>query len=205
MSRSPLRSALRENPLQRVKAVPPSAVGASVRRSSSRIVVAAVLLIAAVAVGRPVVAHWRGVEVPLQSLRLQVTELQTRIQNQAAVDSAILRNEQQLALAPQRVLRARSRSLAASALQSLVLELAESSNVTVTRLDVAQPDSSGDLPFDLTATGDIYGFADLLQRIKTARFVLLVRKLQVQNNSALRGAADVLQISLSLQAPVIVQ
>ncbi|MBC8087986.1 MAG: hypothetical protein H7Z40_12030 [Phycisphaerae bacterium] len=180
-------------------------VGKRAPRLSSGIVVAALLLIVVIAAGRPIVAHWRGVDAPLQTARLQVAELQALIQNQSFVDSASLRNEQQLALQPQRVLRARSRSLAASALQSLVLELAESSNVTITRLDVAQPDSSGDLPIDLTANGDIYGLADLLQRMRTARFVLQVRKLQVQNNSALRGAPDVLQISLSLQAPVIVQ
>jgi hypothetical protein len=183
--------------------------GATVRTQARRLVPALLGVVAlyflAMFVGRPVLMHWREVDAPLQASQLQVAQVQALIQNHSAIDSAVQRHEQELARQSQRVLRARSRSLAASALQSLVLELAESSNVTITRLDVAQPDSTGDLPFDLSANGDIYGLADLLQRIRTARFVMVVRKLQVQNNSALRGAPDVLQIALSLQAPVIVQ
>lgn len=120
------------------------------------------------------------------------------------IDSVSRIVEQELARQSQRVLQARSRTLAASALQSLVLELAELSNVTVTRLDVAGTDGGSELPFELSANGDIYGLADLLQRIRTAPVVVVIRKLQVQNNSALRGAPDVLQIGLSLSSPVIV-
>lgn len=179
------------------------------RRRDSRSVYALIavgaLLIVAVAVGRPVAERWITRERELKSARAQLAQLQSVVNSQTGVDSVELEYAQLLAPQPQRVLRARSKALAASALQSLVLELAESSNVTITRLDVAGLESAGDLPFELSATGDIYGLADLLQRIRTASFVVVVRKLQVQNNSALRGAPDVLQFSLSLQAPVVVQ
>ena len=191
--------------MQSADAVPPAAVRQRAQRLTFGLVAGALLLIVAVLIGRPVWTHWRGVAIPLQTSRLHVAGLQTLIRNQSAIDSAVQRRERELAQQPQRVLRARSRSLAASALQSMVLELAESSNVTITRLDVAASDSAGDLPFDLSANGDVYGLAELLQRIRTARFVVIVRKLQVQNNSALRGAPDVLQLALSLEAPVIVR
>jgi len=190
--------------LPSVRSIPPTVAGTRVQRSLFPVIAVALLLLVAVLALRPVVAHWHSVEAPLQTARAQVARLQRLVNNQPAVDSAIQHRAQDLVGRPQRVLQARSRSLAASALQSMVLELAESSNVTIIRLDVAASDSLGDLPFDLSANGDIYGLANLLQRIRTAPFVVVVRKVQVQNNSALRGAPDVLQIALSLQAPVIV-
>lgn len=175
-------------------------------RRSPFIALAVLLLVvvAAVLVG-PRIARWRERESQLDLARERVAESLLVVSNQSHADSTTQRLEQQLAQLPQRVLRARSRSLAASALQSLVLELAESSNVTITRLDVAALESSGDLPFELSANGDIYGLADLLQRVRTSRFIVAVKKMQVQNNSALRGAPDVLQFTLSLAAPVIVE
>lgn len=169
------------------------------------LVAVAVLSVLAAAFGYPFGKHWMAREAELKSARAQLAALQSVVDHQPQADSIEAARNQLLASQPTRVLRARSRALAASALQSLVQELAESSNVTITRLDVAGLESAGDLPFELSATGDIYGLADLLQRIRTARFVVNVQKLQVQNNSALRGAPDVLQIALSLEAPVIVQ
>lgn len=165
------------------------------------LVVLAIIVVALV----PKVREWRAREARIAAAQAQLQELSNVVQNQAALDSLIQRSESELALRPQRVLRSRSRALAASALQSLVQEMAEASNVTVTRLDVANTVNSGDLPITLSATGDIFGLAELLRQIRAARYAVVVDKLQAQNNSALRGAPDVLQIALSLHAPVIVQ
>ena len=163
--------------------------------------VLAVLIIATV----PQVRRWREREVRIAAAQAEAQQLASVVHNQAAIDSLIVREEAALSLRPQRVLRARSRALAASALQSMVQEMAEASNVTVTRLDVANTVSSGDLPITLSANGDVFGLAELLRQLRAARYTVLVDKLQAQNNSALRGAPDVLQIALSLHAPVIVQ
>lgn len=153
----------------------------------------------------PQVRQWSAREAQIRSAQLQLESLINTVEGQPQLDSMIRLQEQTLASQPRRVLRSRSRALAASALQSLVQELADASNVTVTRLDVANLESSGDLPITLAANGDIYGLAILLQQIRSARYVVIVDKLTSQNNSALRGAPDVLQITLSLHAPVIVQ
>ena len=153
----------------------------------------------------PQVRRWRARETRMAAAHGQLQDLANVVQNQAALDALIQQHESELALRPQRVLRSRSRALAASALQSLVQEMADASNVTVTRLDVANSANSGDVPITLSANGDIFGLAELLRQIRAARYTVVVDKLQAQNNSALRGAPDVLQIALSLHAPVIVQ
>lgn len=174
------------------------------RRSLTGVVWLVVLVALAVALA-PRVRAWRAREARMDTAHQQLLELASVVQHQAALDSLVQQHESALALSPQRVLRSRSRALAASALQSLVQEMAEASNVTVTRLDVANSVSSGDVPITLTANGDIFGLAELLRQVRAARYTVVVDKLQTQNNSALRGAPDVLQIALSLHAPVIVQ
>lgn len=166
-------------------------------------VVVIALIITFVAV--PQFRNWRMREEQIDVAELRLRELVNTVERQPQLDSLIQQRERSLATEPRRVLRSHSRALAASALQSLVQELAESSNVTVTRLDVANLESSGDLPIALAANGDVYGLANLLQQIRSSRFVVIIDKLTAQNNSALRGAPDVLQITLSLHAPVIVQ
>ncbi len=65
----------------------------------------------------------------------------------------------------------------------------------------ASPDA---IPATLQATGDIHGLAQLLERLERAPRVVLVERLTVQRNPALAGAPDVLQLTLSLRAPVVV-
>ena len=188
----------------------PSAEHAPIAQAATRMrsfvgvvsMVAIALLIVALV---PKIRAWRAREARVTAAQAQLQDLANIVRNQAMLDALIQQHEGELALRPQRVLRSRSRALATSALQSLVQEMAEASNVTVTRLDVANSVNSGDLPITLSANGDIFGLAELLRQLRSARYTVVVDKLQVQNNSALRGAPDVLQVALSLHAPVIVQ
>ena len=174
------------------------------RGTLTRIVLLAAVALIVVALV-PRVREWRAREARIAAAQQQLAALANAVANQAALDSIVQEHEADLSRGAQRVLRSRSRPLAASALQSLVQELAESSNVTVGRLDVANLVGDGDVPIAFSANGDIFGLAELLRRLRGAPYLLIVDKLQVQNNSALRGAPDVLQIALSLHAPVIVQ
>lgn len=199
-------------------------------------VVAAAVMLTYVIV--PFVREWRVRESRIATMRAKVERLTQVVGTEGAVDSLVRAREAALALEPTRVQRARSRALAASALQSLVQELADASNVSVTRLDVAAFDAgmaggasanampramlsprtardTGDardaqhaidsLPMTLSANGDIYGLTALLEQLRRARQALVVDKLSVQVNSALRGAPDVLQMTVTLHAPVIVE
>lgn len=169
------------------------------------VIALAVAVVVGIGILRPFVQRWNAREAKLAEAQTKLADLTGVVANRVLADSVGNQREALLAQFPQRVLRAKSRALAASALQSLMIELAESSNVTVNRLDVAALETSGDLPFELSANGDILGLTDLLQRIRTARYIVSVREMTVQNTSALRGAPDVLQVTLSLDAPVIVQ
>ena len=156
-------------------------------------------------VAKPFISDWRAREA-----KIEIAERQLRELAQAQADFQVITaevHEMQDAFSQrfQRVLRAKSRTLAASALQSMVQEMADVSQVTVTRLDVANVGGASDIPLTLSANGDIYGLADLLRGFRNGRYIVDVDKLQVEVNSALRGAPDVLQMTLSLRAPVIVE
>ena len=167
----------------------------------------AVLLIALVGafIARPMVSSWRAREAKIEAARTELSRMSDVLANSSVINAEIAERESLLALQPTRVLRAKSRTLAASALQSMVQDMADASHVTVTRLDVANVAGGAELPLTLSANGDIYGLTDLLKQFGSGRYAVEVEKLQVQVNSALRGAPDVLQMTLSLRAPVIVE
>lgn len=168
------------------------------------LLVAGMALLAIVTV-RPAAKRWNAREQQIEAAQVELQRLSNVVTGAAHNDSLGRAYDSALATQPRRVLRARSRALASSALQSLVAELSEMSNLTVTRLDVASVADSGNVPISLAANGDIFGLADLLHQLRVARIAIVVDKLQVQNNSALRGAPDVLQLVLTLHAPVIVE
>lgn len=167
----------------------------------------AVLLLGLVGVfvAMPFVNHWRARESQIQSAQHRLDLLSQVKSNLPTITAEVAEREASLLVQPTRILRAKSRTLAASALQSMVQDMADASHVTVTRLDVANVAGGADLPLTLSANGDIYGLTDLLKQFGSGRYVVDVDKLQVQVNSALRGAPDVLQMTLSLRAPVIVE
>ena len=153
----------------------------------------------------PFAKRWSEREAQIEAAQRQFNHLNALFINQAATNAMVTQREVSMSLQPTRVLRAKSRALAASALQSMVQDMAEASHITVTRLDIATVVAGTDVPLTLSANGDIYGLTDLLRQFRNSRYVVDVDKMLVQVNSALRGAPDVLQMTLSLHAPVIVE
>lgn len=192
-----------------------------------------VALLAVYVVG-PFARHWTARAELLREARTNVATLAGLVQAAPAFENAATRAEAALAVNPSRIFHARSAPLAASALQSLLQDAANASHLLVTRLDVAQslatrPTQSfgatalgvtalGDpapaenarslnasLPATLAAYCDIIGLAALLDHLAHAPRVVRVEKLTIQQNSALRGAPDMLQITLTLRAPVVLE
>ncbi len=153
----------------------------------------------------PFLRNWRMRERQIDAAQVQFDRLNAVLVNRAVTTRMLAARDRDLSLQPTRVLRAHSRALASSALQSMVQDMADASHVVVTRLDVANVAAGSELPLTLSANGDIYGLADLLLHFRNARYAIDVDKMLVQVNSALRGAPDVLQVTLSLQAPVIIE
>ena len=183
------------------------------------LIVAFSLLIAWVVL--PFARRWQLREVELEQTRSRVSELASLTASARALDSAASSAERALASGGRRVIRARSRALAASALQSFLQDASDASRLVVTRLDVATDDAANTgggipepaadsgratfIPATLSAYCDITGLAELLAQFARGPRVVTVDRMAVQLNPALRGAPDMLQVTLTLRAPVIVQ
>jgi hypothetical protein len=154
----------------------------------------------------PAVTRWRAREVQLDRVRAQVAQLQGLQQQAGAMEAAAASAEASLAGGVRRVIHARSSALGASALQTLLQGAADASGLVVDRVEVG-PDltSEGDLTATLSAYGDIHGLAALLAQLATAPRVTMVEKLTVQINPALRGAPDVLRVTLGVRAPMVME
>ena len=122
------------------------------------------------------------------------------------MEAAAASAEASLAGGVRRVIHARSSALGASALQTLLQGAADASGLVVDRVEVG-PDltSEGDLTATLSAYGDIHGLAALLAQLATAPRVTRVEKLPGQITPALRGAPDVLRVTLGVRAPMVME
>lgn len=215
------------------------------RTARERLVIRAGAIIVTVAllltyVVLPYTRAWGARELELADARAKLAELASLTGSERALDSAATATEQGLAAGGRRVFRARSTTLAASALQSYLQDASDASGLAVTRLDVAAGDlAAGDaagentinagasggvddatgaavapgapsrntrfVPATLSANCDIHGLAALLAQFATGPRVVQVTRMTVQMNSALRGAPDMLQVTLALRAPVILE
>jgi len=174
----------------------------------------------------PFVRHWREREGAIESARTRVAYLGNLVERTDALEVEATTAERALSSLHRRVLHARSSTLAASALQTFLQEAADASHVVVTRLEVSPDDSSESdgaagttagqgardsapaftrLPATLSAYGDISGAATLLNTLMTGPRVLLLDRLTLSRNAALAGAPDVVQLTMTLRAPVLPQ
>ncbi len=195
-------------------------------------VVAAALLLAYGIV--PFVRQWRAREASIAVARERVSYLATLTARTASLEAAAATDERALSTRTRRVMHARSSTLAASALQSLLQDMADASPLVVTRLEVSADDSSGvdpsvsftdpsgagqfaagqsvagasghrvlQVPATMSAYGDIAGVSTLLHLISTGPRVLQLERLAMQRNAALLGAPDVVQVTMTIRAPVL--
>jgi len=127
------------------------------------------------------------------------------------LEQAAARDEAWLATATRRVLHATSEPIAASALQSLMQDAAEGAGMAVNRVEVSPETDSAStggtvaqLRGSISAYGDIHGVSALLRTLEAGPRVVVVERFRVQQNSALRGAPDVLQVTIGVRAPVLI-
>ncbi len=164
--------------------------------------VVAIVALIAVFVVMPFARHWQSREREIATARARETALRSLAAQAPQLSADAAAAEQTLATHARRVLRARSTTLAASALQTMLQDAADASHVVVTRLDVVPDGSTASVPAVLSAYGDITGVATLLDLLATGPRVVMVDKFVAQRNAALLGAPDVVQVTLSLHAPV---
>lgn len=165
----------------------------------------------------PFVRNWREREGAIEAAQARVAYLGNLVDRTDTLEAEASGAERALASQRRRVLHARSSTLAASALQTFLQEAADASHVVVTRLEVSPDDSSatapdGDktksgthVPATMSAYGDINGAAAMLNTVMTGPRVLLLDRLTLTRNAALVGAPDVVQLTMTLRAPVLPQ
>lgn len=155
----------------------------------------------------PFARQWQAREAAITQQRQRLATLEALRRDGAALTAARADADAALAGAPQRLLAAPSATLAAAGVQSLVQEYADRSRVTINRLDAASGSDSSTapgvhrLPINVAGTSDIYGVAELLAQLANGPRRVRVEQLTIQQNPALRGAPDVLQLTLALSAP----
>ncbi|MEI6740756.1 MAG: hypothetical protein WCK74_10665 [Gemmatimonadaceae bacterium] len=168
---------------------------------------------------RPFAQRWQTRSAERAEAMATTAALVALASDHAAIERAADTSERALADAPRRILRARSATLGASALQSLVQGAADASHVVLTRV-VVSPDSlegsargvaadslrpatqPPSLPLQLSAYGDITGITRFLTVLATGPQLIGIDRVTLQRNSALAGAADVVQVTLTAHAPL---
>jgi type II secretory pathway component PulM len=152
----------------------------------------------------PFMRDWQTREARLATVVARTAQLQGLAAQAPQLAQAATIAERELAGAPRRVLHARTAALAASTLQSLLQEASDGAGMAVNRVD-ASPESDESVTATLSVVGDIHGLAALLATLERGPRVVRVERLLVTQNTALRGAPDVLQVTLGVRAPVVLE
>jgi type II secretory pathway component PulM len=154
----------------------------------------------------PTAARWRAREAEIGAARARVAQLRGFEAGTSQLEQAAGARERVLATRARRVMHARTLPLAGSALQALLQEAADGAGLVVNRVDVdSEADSSGAVTASMSVVGDVAGLTTLLETMSHGARVVEVQRLTVQQTSALRGAADVLQVTIGVRAPVILE
>ena len=194
------------------------------RRREQRVIVGGALITATALLltygAVPFAQRWRLREAQMSSARERLAFLEDLTARTSSLEMAATGAERVLSAQGRRVLHARSTTLAASATQAFLQDLADASHVVVSRLEVSTEDSvrvekTGEIgsssassplsivPVSFSAYGDIGGVASVLQTVASGPRVMMVESLVLQRNGALAGAPDVVQFTVKLRAPVL--
>ncbi len=154
----------------------------------------------------PYLRRWSAREDAISSAEARLFRMRW-LADHAAEVSALARRREGEATGGRMMISGRTVALAASALQRSVQQYAESSGLSISRLDVAgTPDTIASampvIPATLSATGDLYAITDFLSALREEALVIDVSQMTVVSNSALRDG--MLQLNLTLRAPAVI-
>ncbi len=198
----------------------------SERRREQRVLLGGVIITAVALLvtygALPFARRWQLREAQITGAQERIAYLVGLTERTASLEAAAANDERVLSAQTRRVLHARSTTLAASATQAFLQDLADASQVVVSRLEVSTDDSvtaggtsAGSpetaaaslqyVPVSFSAYGDIGGVTSVLQTLAGGPRVMIVESLALQRNAALAGAPDVVQFTVKLRAPVLPQ
>ena len=189
----------------------PSAEGITARdRRTLQLGAVAVACVLLLWVAIPFVRSWSEREALITARRDELARLAGVTAAAPMLRDAVAARSARAQEFAQRPVEASTAALAAGVLQGIVQRYADDSQMSVSELNVSgEPDSASvalaALPATLIALGDVYGVADLIDRVQHGTTLLEIRELTVQVNPSRRadGGGELLQVTMVVRAPFV--
>ncbi|MBC7563164.1 MAG: hypothetical protein H7305_09635 [Gemmatimonadaceae bacterium] len=189
----------------------PSAEGITARdRRTLLLGAVAVVCVLLLWVAIPFVRSWSEREALIAARRDELARLAGVTAAAPMLREAVAARSARAQEFAQRPVEAATAALAAGVLQGIVQRYADESQMNVSELNVSgEPDSASvalaALPATLIALGDVYGVADLIDRVQHGTTLLDIRELTVQVNPSRRadGGGELLQVTMVMRAPFV--
>ena len=189
----------------------PSAEGITARdRRTLHLGAVAVACVLLLWVAIPFVRSWSEREALITARRDELARLAGVTAAAPMLREAVAARSARAQEFAQRPVEAATAALAAGVLQGIVQRYADDSQMSVSELNVSgEPDSASvalaALPATLIALGDVYGVADLIDRVQHGTTLLDIRELTVQVNPSRRadGGGELLQVTMVMRAPFV--
>ncbi len=160
----------------------------------------------------PIAREWSDREALISARRGELARLRGVAGAETYLRSGLDARTTRAAEFPQRPVSAGTAALSAGVLQGVLQRYADESQLSVSELNVSgEPDSAAvqlaALPGTLIALGDVYGVADLLSRVQHGTTLMEVRELTLQVNPSRRadGGGELLQVTLVVRAPFVIE
>ena len=189
----------------------PSAEGITARdRRALQLGAVAVACVLLLWIAIPFVRSWSEREALITARRDELARLAGVTAAAPMLREAVVARSARAQEFAQRPVEASTAALAAGVLQGIVQRYADDSQMSVSELNVSgEPDSASvalaALPATLIALGDVYGVADLIDRVQHGTTLLEIRELTVQVNPSRRadGGGELLQVTMVVRAPFV--
>jgi type II secretion system (T2SS) protein M len=152
----------------------------------------------------PLVRRWQDREAAIAGQEIRLAQLTMLVNSQTTVRQAVAERQRARSAVHGRLLTGSTPALAASNLQALLQGYADSSRVSLDRIDlVAEPGAGGDhglpaIPVRLSGQGDIYGLTSLLSRLQFGAKLLVIDELSVNAGGVAGSKPDLLVFSVRL-------
>lgn len=152
----------------------------------------------------PFARRWQDREAAIAGQEIRLSQLRMLVNSQTAVRQAVAERQRARTAVHRHLLTGSTPALAASNLQALLQGYADSSRVSLDRIDlVAEPGAAGDhglpaIPVRLSGQGDVYGLTSLLNRLQFGEKLLVIDELSVNAGGVAGSKPDLLVFSVRL-------
>jgi len=152
----------------------------------------------------PFARRWQDREAAIAAQESRLMQLRMLVVREAQIKQSLAFRQQARSAVRQRLLIGSTPALAASSLQALLQAYADTSRVSLDRVDlVAEPDTAEEqhllpIPVRLSGQGDIYGLTGLLDRLQHGGKLLVMDELSVNAGGVAGFKPDLLVFSVRL-------